>query len=89
MVRFTMVIESLAELPLPAISAYISQTYQPVLAWLGAVLAELDLSDLAVAILIYLFEMTLRGRRAARPYRGRSRHKPPASERITPTLSSI
>jgi len=89
MVLFTMFIESLAELSLPAISAYTTQISQPFLAWLEIVLAEFDFSDLAVAILIYLFEMTLRGRRATRPYRGRARHKLPLSGRITPTLSSI
>ena len=89
MVRFTMFFENLAELPLPAISAYMTQIYQPFLAWLGTVLAEFDYSDLAVAILIYLFEMMLRGRRAARPYSARARQKSRLSERIAPTLSSV
>ena len=87
MVRFTMFLEMLAELPITAFAA--QQIYQPILAWTTAFVAEFDSSDLAVAAVIYLIELALRSRRTERSYRARGRSRPRPSERITPTLSPV
>ncbi len=89
MARFTMFFEMLADLPVTAFAAKLTEIYQPFAAWVATLLAAFDFSDLAVAVMIYLFELALRSRRAERSSRLRGRARPRQPERITPTLSPL